>query len=195
MALPNESLLFGQLAQGNIEAFSAIYSYYAPKTQQFIRKIVKSDELSHDLTQDIFIKIWDQREQLSKVTAFHSYLYTISRNASLNFLKRAATDLRIKRLLLDAYPTQKAVTADTIITADYLAYLNRLLNTLPSQSREVFRLCRQEQMTYDEVADELGISRNTVKKHMVRTMKFLGERVERDLGISWSIILGIFLWY
>lgn len=189
--LANESVLLDRLASDDVEAFSVLYKHYAPAIRLFTRKIVKSTELSYDLTQDVFIKVWDRRHQLDEVSVFRSYLYTVAKNASLNFLKRAATDSRAKGLLLQGYPQQQEITVDTVVTADYMAYLNRLLDTLTPQSREVFRLCRQEQKTYDEAATLLGISRNTVKKHMMRTMKVLGDAVERDLGISLGLLLAV----
>lgn len=191
--LVNESVLLNRLASGDIEAFSVLYRHYAPVIRLFTRKIVKSTELSYDLTQDVFIKVWNHRLQLREVSAFQSYLYTVAKNVSFNFLKRAATDSRAKSLILKDYPQEQDITVDSVVTTDYMEYLNRLLDMLTPQSREVFRLCRQEQKTYDEAATLLGISRNTVKKHMVRTMKVLGEAVERDLGISLGILLAVVL--
>ena len=72
---------------------------------------------------------------------------------------------------------------------DYSRYLEELLATLTLQSREVFKLCRQEGRTYNEATELLGITRHTVKKHMGRTMRVLGDSVERDLGISLSVLL------
>jgi RNA polymerase sigma-70 factor (ECF subfamily) len=78
-------------------------------------------------------------------------------------------------------------------TKDYLAYLQSILVTLSPQSREVFRLCRQEYKTYDEAAEILGISRSAVKKHMIKSMKVLGDAVKRDLGIPLGIFLTVLL--
>jgi RNA polymerase sigma-70 factor (ECF subfamily) len=78
---------------------------------------------------------------------------------------------------------------DNLITNEYLNHLRNILNTLPAQSREVFKLCRQQGHSYDEVAQMLGISRSCVKKHMVRSMRTLKLSVAKEFGISLSLFL------
>ena len=78
---------------------------------------------------------------------------------------------------------------DTVLTREYQEFLRRVIESLPPRSREVFLLCREQQFSYDEVAAQLGISRNSVKNHMVHSMKILKASVEKDLGISLSLFL------
>jgi RNA polymerase sigma factor (sigma-70 family) len=90
------------------------------------------------------------------------------------------------------YPFEGNALENAIHFNDYKRYLAELLATLTPQSREVFRLCRQEGRTYDETAELLGISRNAVKKHMVRPMRIIRESVEKDLGVSLAVLLAFF---
>lgn len=191
MSIPDEKRLLRRLASSDPEAFVALYRHYAPSIRRFTEKIVKSPDLSFDLTQDVFVRIWDHREQLGEIKAFKSYLQTASKNTALNFLKRAAIDRHAKGLIARQLAEHRPDTFQEVVTADYAAYLQRLLAEIPPQSREVFRLCRQEYKTYDEAAALLGISRNTVKKHMVRTLKYLSESVERDLGITLGLLMAV----
>lgn len=189
-ALENEMELLQQAATGDANAFARLYNHYRSLVYRFIYKYVKSPQLADDLSQEIFMKVWENNAALTDRQAFKSYLFTISRNHTLNFLKRAAIDTNAKSLILNSYTPANSLEED-LHTKDYMEYLQSILSTLTPQSREVFRLCRQEFKSYDEAATILGISRSAVKKHMIKSMKMLGDAVKKDLGIP----LGIFLTY
>lgn len=192
MNLRNEPQLLLKMAAGDADAFSTLYAHYTSLVYRFIYKYLKSAELTADLTQEIFIKIWENRAELSELQAFKSYLFTISRNHALNFLKRASVDVTAKGIILQNYSSQESIE-DSLQAKQYLEYLEGVLLRLSPQSREVFRLCRQQYKSYDEAAEILGISRNAIKKHMVRSMKVLGAAVQKDLGIPLSLFLVYFL--
>jgi len=190
--LENETELLQQAANGDANAFALLYSHYRSLVYRFIYKYLKSPQLTDDLTQEIFLKVWENKEALTDRQAFKSYLFTISRNHTLNFLKRASIDSTAKSVIINSYSPSDSLEEE-LQTKDYLAYLQSILVTLSPQSREVFRLCRQEYKTYDEAAEILGISRSAVKKHMIKSMKVLGDAVKRDLGIPLGIFLTVLL--
>lgn len=177
------------LRDGKDSAFKALYDRYHKSLYGFLYRFLKSPELTEDITQEIFIKLWDDRDKLPQLLSVRSYLFTIGKNHAFNFLKRAGIDQVAKAEILKHYPVSNDTLEGAIHDRDYKRYLETLLAMLSPQSREVFRLCRQEGRTYDETAALLGISRNTVKKHMVRSMRILSDSVERDLGISLSLLL------
>lgn len=186
--LENEMELLQQAAAGDTNAFARLYNHYRSLVYRFIYKYLKSPQLTDDLTQEIFIKVWENKAALTDRQAFKSYLFTISRNHTFNFLKRAAIDTNAKSIILNSYTPTDSPEAD-LQTKDYMEYLQNILATLTPQSREVFRLCRQEYKSYDEAAEILGISRSAVKKHMIKSMKTLGDAVKRDLGIPLGVLL------
>jgi len=186
--LENEMELLQKAAAGEANAFARLYNHYRSLVYHFIARYAKSPQLTDDLTQEIFMKVWEKKESLTDLYAFKSYLFTLSKNHTLNYLKRAAVDNTAKSVILNNYTMTSSLDED-VQAKDYLAYLQNILASLSPQSREVFRLCRQEFKSYDEAAEILGISRSAVKKHMVKSMKMLGDAVKRDLGIP----LGIFL--
>lgn len=181
------------LRDGENGAFKELYGRYYTGLYSFLYKFLKSPELTDDITQEIFIKVWDQHAELPQLLSIKSYLFTLGKNHAFNFLKRAGIDQVAKAEIIRNYKTDHNSLESAIHARDYARYLEELLATLTPQSREVFRLCRQEGRTYDEAAELLGITRHTVKKHMVRTMRVLGDSVERDLGISLSALLVILL--
>ena len=91
--------------------------------------------------------------------------------------------------VLKNYKQQHNPVEDTIAESEYMQQLNEILNSLPPKTREVFRLCREEQKSYDEVIQILGISRSAVKKHMVRSHKAFKENINGKLEISIGIVV------
>lgn len=186
--LGNETSLIHQIAGGDADAFARVYCFYSPLIYRFILRYVKTTELADDLTQEIFIKIWERRESLIDQLSFKAYLFTVSRNHTLNFLKRITLDAKAKSVIFSSYRSSDSVEND-LLTKDYFAYLQTILDKLTPQSRQVFKLCRQEYKSYDEAAEILGISRSAVKKHMIKSMKILSTSVKIDLGIQLSLVL------
>jgi len=189
----NDDQLLAQIRDGEARAFRKLYENYQPVTYHFLLRFLKSPELTDDLCQEVFIKIWDKREQSPELLSVKSYLLTAAKHHAFNFLKRAAVDQTAKAEILRHTVTEGSNLENAIHFNDYKRYLDGVLATLTPQSREVFRLCRQEGKTYDEAAAELGISRNAIKKHMVRSMRILSDNVERDLGISLTVLLALLM--
>lgn len=185
----NENELIQKISQDDSIAFEALYNHYRMDIYRFIYKFIKSPELSDDLCQEIFIRIWESRNNLVVIKSFKPYLYTITKNHTLNFLKRASVDSKAMGVIYSTFSEKRNEMEDNLITNEYLNHLRNILNTLPPQSREVFKLCRQQGHSYDEVAQMLGISRSCVKKHMVRSMRTLKLSVVKEFGISLSLFL------
>jgi len=178
------------IRKGDQDAYGELYSRYYQPIFRSLRKYLRSDELSEDVTQNVFVKFWEQREEPTVIHEPSAWLFTMAKRQAFNFLQRAATEYTALGVILDNYP-KVAQTENEVIARDYLAFIEITLDKLPETTREVFRLCRQQHKTYEEAADILGISRSTVKKHMIRSMSILKEAAENELGISLTILLAI----
>ncbi|AYL94399.1 RNA polymerase sigma factor [Mucilaginibacter celer] len=179
------------LVCGNEAAYNELYSRYAAPINRFMQKYLHADTLSEDATHDVFIKIWNKREQLGNVQSFKSYLFTIARNLALDHLKLAfRTETAISQISATITGYRNTIEEERL-TKEYLLFVENALAALPERSREVFALCREQGKTYDEAAKQLGVSRNAIKNHMVFTMKVLSAKVETELGVSLSVLLAV----
>ncbi|QEM11397.1 RNA polymerase sigma factor [Mucilaginibacter rubeus] len=179
------------LACGDEAAYNELYGRYAVQINRFMQKYLHSAVLSEDATHDVFIKIWNKREQLKNVQSFKAYLFTVARNQALDNLKTAfRTESAISQISATITEYRNTVEEERL-TKEYLLFIENVLAALPQRSREIFALCREQGKTYDQAAKELGISRNAIKNHMVLTMKVLSSKVETELGISLSILLAV----
>ncbi|QMW00820.1 RNA polymerase sigma factor [Spirosoma foliorum] len=184
MTFFNESSLLNQISEGDEKAFGKLYDFYRPSIHRFVCKFLKSTDLSNDICQEVFMKLWEDRLATKDIHAFKPYLFTITRNHTFNFLKRAAVEDRIKTEVVRWHYTSTNDTEDAIIAKEYQQFLQDVLDTLPPQSCAVFTLCRQQGKSYDEAAQILGISSHAIKKHMVRSMKVIRFAVQKDIGIA-----------
>jgi RNA polymerase sigma-70 factor (ECF subfamily) len=187
--IPSEALLIAQLSDNDEVAFTTLYNQYFNAVNLFVLKFVKSPQLSEDITQEVFIKIWEGRDKLAEIKSFKAWLFTVARNHTLNILKKISNESAGMGEVLKNYKQQHNPVEDTIAEGEYMQQLNEILNSLPPKTREVFRLCREEQKSYDEVIQILGISRSAVKKHMVRSHKAFKENINGKLEISIGIVV------
>jgi len=193
MILTDEKILLAEIANGNEKAFSPVYQSYFPEIRRYVLKFVKSEEYADDLCQEIFLKIWDNRENLPSIISFRAYIFVIARNHAFNFLKHAAVERTVQDEISKNAVQLKNYTDEELQTAEYLGYLDMVLSQIPARSREVFELCRENGNSYNDTAEQLGISNNAVKKHMVRTMKLLKFSVRKEFGFSVSLA-GLISW-
>lgn len=158
--------MLAQISLGNESAFRQLFDSYHHKIYSFAFYLTRSTTLAKDISQDIFIKVWMNREQLKSVDHFEAWLKTIVRNHTYNYLHRLATE----RLVLKKIEQQKSDTAiegeNEWLSREYDRLLTQAIAQLSEQQRKVFLLSRREGMKHEAIARVLGLSVNTVKNHM-----------------------------
>lgn len=163
-----------QIAKGNQLVFKEIFNLYYVRIFHFAKKYLRSEHLAEDAVQDIFLKLWEKKEELIQVEDFSSWLFLLTRNHVLNILKRASTESRIKEEIKKTIETSdEQLDEKQIFEKERFNLLQKIITMLPSQRQEVFRLCRFEEKSYEETAQLMGISKSTVNDHMVKAMKYL----------------------
>lgn len=173
MRMINEEHLLTLVSVGNEQAFRKIFDSYKDKLFNYVYRITDNEEMAEEIVMDAFMKIWTNRTDLSGISRFDSYLYTIVRNQAFNSLKRAAHEALIIKELTLVNTEYQNLTEDTIIYNDYRNLLRRAVNQLPPQQRRVYILSRDQGMKYDEIALELNLSKNTVKGHLKKAISSL----------------------
>ena len=187
--LLQEAELLPLLVKGDESAFLTVYKEYSSGIFSFILKYVNSTPLAEDLVQEVFLKIWESRKNLKHVRSLKAYLFITARNHTLNSLKKASRSEAALGEIVNSYIALRNNTEDCLLEKEYKVFLDKVLAALPERSRRIFRLCREQGKSYEEVAAIMGISRNAVKNHMVFSMKVLRSSTERELGVSLSLLL------
>lgn len=156
---------------GNEEAFEQLYQKYASRISIKLLQILKSEELVQDILQDVFIKIWEIREQINPLLPFHSFLYRIATNMSYNVYQRAIKEqLIIQKIfhMADYNPVDAHMN-----NKDIAELIEKALATLTVRQREVFTLHKIDGLSYKEIAERLQISASAINHHIQESNKRL----------------------
>mgnify|MGYP006357884757 CR=1 FL=1 len=159
-----EYFLLRKLNEGDISVMEVIYFRYAPQIKAFVSAILKDPADTEDLVQDIFLKIWDDRETVCHAKSFRSYLFTMTRNIVYNHLKKKKVHDRFmdytKNSSSSYNPEQR------IITKDLLGHIDNEMKKLTDRQRTIYELNRNDDFTYSEIAEKLGLSPKTIQYHI-----------------------------
>ena len=185
----DETELVKRLSKGDESAFGLLYSHYYDDVKFKVLRMLRSPELSEDVTQEIFMKIWEARQQIVDIRSFRAYLLTTARNHSINVLKSAARRQEGMREILSHYNSTTKATEDAVQDNEYMKFLQRKLDELPVRTKEIFRLCREQSKSYKEVAEALGISRDAVKSRMVHAMKLLKQSAQNEMDLPVILLI------
>lgn len=140
----------------------------------YLLDFVKLPQLAEDLVHEVFMKLWEARERITITTSFSAYLYRISRNKGIDALKKIAKDAALRKEILEwTSPGLIAFGPESKMYTHYEELYRNAVAELTPQRQKIFILCKEKGKTYEEAAMELGISRNTVKEHMVHSLRFL----------------------
>ncbi|MDR0430256.1 MAG: RNA polymerase sigma-70 factor [Tannerellaceae bacterium] len=157
-----------KLILGEHSAFKFLFMKYFPKMKYFISHFVKSDAVAEELSQDIFMKIWENREKLSKIQSFNSYIYRMSKNISLNYLEHKY----LEDVYLESYQEETETSIESELYAREIELLEQLtIDQMPSQRKMVYVMSRKKGMKNEEIAAVLGISKKTVENHLNLALK------------------------
>ena len=184
----HEKDLLALVGNGDERAFSAIVGHYTPIIYAQLLLYLKNAQRAEEAVQDIFISIWRNREKLPGMENFPGYVYVITRNKVHTIIKEkvfAATEPPP-----DTLQTQLAGPATAVQLKELQQAIYQGIDRLPARRKEVFKLSRLENLTYDEIGGRLGISRNAVKQHITEAMVFLRHHLRKELDV---IVIGL-LW-
>jgi len=146
-------------------------------------------ELAEDVIHDVFLKLWEIREQLKPEFGIVGYLYKISRNQVFKLIKKISAEAELRNKVIGIIEEQCIETEANLQWNEYAQLLGGAIDQLPPQCKKVFNLCRQEGKTYDEAALILGISKHTVKEHMMAAMKNIKKYFRQNADIVFSLLI------
>jgi RNA polymerase sigma-70 factor, Bacteroides expansion family 1 len=187
-AYNNELAILAQIARGDEAAFAALFDHYRDKVYSICIKLTHSPELSEEILQDVFLKVWIKRNDLPQITHFRAYLYTMVRNMVYNALKAAAQH----ELTLAAMPPGEltpVVPDDTLLYKENQQILAAAINRLPPQQQMVYKLIGEQGLKREEVSRAMGISPETVKTHIAQAMRSIRAYCRVRMGIGLLFLL------
>ena len=168
-----EHILFEDIKNSNEKAFNKAFDLYYSSLCFFADKILHDFDLSRSLVQQVFVDLWIKRSHL-QIVSLHSYLYQSVRNASFDLLKHKKAE---SKYLSTLEKTESFQITDLMEEAELADRINRAIRNLPEKCREIFLLCRFEELKYAEIADRLNISVKTVEMQISIALKKLRKEL------------------
>ena len=175
-----DATVLKRLKEGDEAAFESIYWKYNSHVFNFINSLLYDRILSEDITQSVFMKIWERRESIYPDKGFDAYLFTIARNM---VYKETENRLLSESAFyaLSQQQTNEDFLMEEKIDADSLRlYIDNLIEQLPLSRKEIFKLSRREHLSNKEIATRLSISEKTVETQLYRSLRFLKEKLSND---------------
>jgi RNA polymerase sigma-70 factor (ECF subfamily) len=179
-SLPPDSRLIEGLRSGDPRALERLVAAYWGTLVQFADRILDGHADPQDIVQEAFIRLWAHRERWSVDGSLRSLLYTVTRNAALDERRRSARGERAARSADPPAPRpQPSSETEATELRDAAA---EAVAALPPKRQEVFRLSREEGLTYAEIADVMGVSPQTVANQMSLALADLRKSLAPLLG-------------
>lgn len=171
------------IRSGSKEIFKSVYLAEYNNLVHFIHSYLKNKQDSEDLAQETMLAIWENRETLDPNKNFRSYLYTIARNKSLNYLRdnakrRRGNSLQESENLINTLALSSNSVEQEIIGLELQEFIERIYLSLPEKVVRTFKMSRQDGLTYKEIAKKLGITTKVVEYHISITLKALRFSLE-----------------
>ncbi|MBB6498382.1 RNA polymerase sigma factor [Pedobacter cryoconitis] len=175
MLTSQEKLLLNEISKGNEKSFRKLYDSYFHQVTAYVFKISKSDEVTVEIVQDVFLKLWQNREALTYVENIKGYIYSISRNRSIDYLRKLAKEVDLIKVLA-AHHQQYDNNVDQKINAnDLQLIIEQALYFLSDPKKKIFQMSKIDGMSHDEIAELMHLSKSTVKNHLSETLKYLRQ--------------------
>jgi len=177
------------LKEDNAAAFAEIYKRYAKSLADFTASKLFNLEDAQDIIHDLFVKLWEDREQLNITSNLKTYLFTITRHRIIDKIRRNITREEYAAMLQSLVNAHQPNVEQQIAAKELQQTIENSLNELSPKVKEIYQLSREENLSIPEIAEKLQLSEQTVKNQLSTALSHLRKSLS---GISVSILL---LWW
>ena len=176
-----------KIQKGDLKTYEKLYKKLFFELRSYACRILKDESLSEEVVQDVFLRIWQNRDSITVKGSLSGYLYTATHNLAINTaIQKKTLKNRVTRIVSEEIWQRIQSTfavADNISkkfeAEDTENKIKSLIDTLPKQCKTVFLLSRFENMSNQEIAQKLNISKHTVKAHLYHALERITKIQEK----------------
>jgi len=165
------------LSKGDKKSFELLFLHYQPKLVYFLCGFIKDSELARDMSQDVFLSIWNNRDKLSEINSFKAYLFRMGKNAICNYYDHSLVNEKFKDEELS-----RPVETDNIEESIYARELEESIEIavcqMPPQRKLIYTMSRIDGLNNSEIAQQLNINKRTVENHITVALADIRKRVK-----------------
>lgn len=160
--------------------FSDLFCQHEPRLYTLAFRLTKSPQVAKDIIQEVFMKLWEQRENIHTITNMQAWLYKVTENKVIDFLRKAAADDRMKHAIWQHLQQIMNEAEQYVAAKEYNVIIQKAIDQLPPQRKLIYQLNKEDGMNYQQIADELQISRHTVKNQLFAAMQSVRKFIVRN---------------
>lgn len=179
--IPGQATLLLKIAEGSESAFSDLFEHFHNQLGEYVYFITQSEEMTEEIVQDIFLKIWTNKTRLKEIRDFTGYLFILTRNYTLNALRKTSKEQqKLAAYFIDEVENHcdPGGFADPVFNdTDIHTLLDRAIIQLPPQQQKVL-LLRMQGLKNPEIATEMNLATDSVKKYYQWAIKVLKTKLQ-----------------
>lgn len=180
------------LKKGDARAFDAIYNQYCDRLFGFVLRYVKLEDDAAEIVQDVFFRLWENKEKITIYSSFEAFLFTMTYNTTISLIRKRIVENKYLEYLKVLHEFQEPMEmANENQYFELKEQIGELLEQLTPRQREIFKLSREEGLSLGQIAEKLDLSPNTVKNHLVSALNHLRKNLDNGLLIS-SLFFSLF---
>lgn len=178
MKEPDKGEILVKLRNRDESAINILFDTYYENLYLFAEKFIYDKDKAHDLVQDVFVKIWEDASKIEFTKSVRYYLFTSVKNKCLNYLRKLKIEDKNNRKYLEAHIDSH--TVGMIDDVEIIGKIKSIIEDLPQQCREIYKLRVFYGYKYKEIAEDLGVSENTVKVQISRANTKMQEGLKQQ---------------
>lgn len=191
----DEREMLDRCAAGERQAYARLYNLYLEEIYRYVYLFTKSRELSEEITQDVFVKVWEKKEGLASVGMFKGYVFKMARNLVMDHYRRQQAEHRFQTLSSPFTEESDEQTDAELIYGQYYEIAQEAIKQLPEKRKEIFELKTTTELSLDEIAAKLNISKSVVKKQLYAATGFVKQYLRQHGEVIADMVIVLFTFF
>ncbi len=183
--------IVSRLKADDARALDLLYDRYYFRLYRFCKGLIKLEDEVDDILQNVFLKIWLNRFKITTAETFTAYIFTITKNAVVSFIRAHEKDIKLRMGLQENQILYDFETESKIEYEEMEQKVNSLLEQLPETTKTIYEFSRKQGLSNKEISNKLGVSVKTVEYHITKTLKVFKENL-KDFGLISLLLFEIF---
>lgn len=192
----SDSTAITLIKQGSQKAFERLFKDHFKSLHAYAYTFLKDDEQAEEVVQNVFCRVWEKRDQLKTDGSIKAYLYRAVHNESLNYLKHQKVRASFGVYYADEMEQNTGgdePASKKLMAAELQRHIEKAMSELPEQCRIIFQLSRFEQLKYQQIADQMGLSIKTIENQMGKALRVMRQKLAEFLPIILLLLIDWFV--
>ena len=144
-------------------------------------RLTKSHQQAKDIIQDVFLKLWEDRHRIGEIKNMEAWLYTLTENKIIDYLRKRASEMRLKAAVDQRMASLLDETETGLQAKESNQIIRKAIDLLPPQRKLIYQLSKEDDLSYQQIAGQLNISKHTVKNQLSSAVAFIRSFFNKSL--------------